>query len=97
MTFNDGDGNPIPGAADRPLDGTGTVSLAGLNLNTPTGLPEFILALQGESGSPGQVVVKLTWTATYDPSCIGPGATATPPPRQRRRRPAAEPHPRRRW
>ncbi len=80
ITFNDGDGNPIPGAADRPLDATGTTSLAGLNLNTATGLPQFVIALSGESGDPGQIEVKLTWTATYDPSCVGPGTTATPPP-----------------
>jgi hypothetical protein len=80
ITFNDGDGNPIPGAADRPLDATGATSLTGLNLNTPTGLPQFVIALSGETGDPGQIEVKLDWTATYDPSCVGPGTTASPPP-----------------
>lgn len=80
VTFNDNDGNPIPGAADRSLDATGTVDLTGLNLNTPTGLPQFIISLNGVSGSPGQIVVKLTWEANYDTSCTGGGVSAVPPP-----------------
>lgn len=79
LTFQDGDGNPIPGASDLSLDGTGSASLVGLNLNTATGLPQFVIALAGTSGSPGQVTVKLTWTAPYDPSCVGAGITAVAP------------------
>jgi hypothetical protein len=80
ISFEDGDGNPIPGATDRQLDRTGSISLTGLNLNTATGLPQFLIALNGTSGSPSQVEVKLTWNATYDPSCIRSGITASPPP-----------------
>jgi hypothetical protein len=72
IQFADGDGNPIPGVGPRPIDNTGTVDLTGLNLNSPTGLPQFLITLNGETGTPGQVVVKLTWTATYDPGCIKP-------------------------
>lgn len=80
IAFQDGDGNPIAGASNLALDPTGTVSLKGLNLNSPTGLPQFIITLKGQSGSPGQVVVKLVWTATYDPACAGPGITVGAPP-----------------
>jgi hypothetical protein len=69
--FNDGDGNPIPGAADRPLDKTGTVDLSGLALNTATGLPQFVITLVGETGKVGSVEVKLTWKANYDATCVG--------------------------
>jgi hypothetical protein len=79
LSFQDGDANPIAGASDLSLDGTGSASLVGLNLNSATGLPQFLIHLDGESGTPGQVVVKLTWTATYDPSCVGPGISATAP------------------
>jgi hypothetical protein len=79
VTFDDNDGNPIPGAADRPIDQTGTVNLGGLSLNTPTGLPQFIIALNGTSGSPSQIVMTLTWQADYNASCTGGGVSATPP------------------
>jgi hypothetical protein len=79
VQFADGDGNAIPGAADRPLDGTGTVDLSGLSLNTATGLPQFLIDLSG-AGNPGQIVITLTWTATYDPSCIGSGTTVAQTP-----------------
>jgi hypothetical protein len=77
VSFLDGDGSPIPGAADEPLDGTGTVALTGLDLNTPTGLPEFLITLVGASGAPAAVVVTLVWTGVDDPSCVKPGTTVT--------------------
>ena len=79
VSFEDTDGNSIAGAPDETLDNTGTVSLTGLGLNTALGLPQFLLNLSGVQGTIGQVQVKLTWTATYDPSCIGPNATAVAP------------------
>ncbi len=77
VDFEGGDGNPIASIATKSLDGTGTVSLAGLNLSTSTGLPEFLITLAGEQGTPPSVVVKLTWTGTNDPSCVKPGTTVT--------------------
>jgi surface antigen len=77
VQFLDGAGNPITGIADRALDSTGTAGLTGLNLNTATGLPQFLITLLGASGAPGSVTVKLTWTGTNDPSCIKPGTEVT--------------------
>lgn len=78
VAFDDGDGNPI-GLEERTLDETGTVSLSGLELNTPTGLPQFLFTLNGEAKEIGEVEVKLTWTANYDATCIGGKTTATEP------------------
>jgi hypothetical protein len=81
VAFADGDGNPI-GLEERTLDETGTASLAGLELNTPTGLPQFLFTLGGENEEIGAVEIKLTWTGDYDASCVGENATVTttPPP-----------------
>jgi hypothetical protein len=79
VAFDEGDGNAIPGLEERQLDETGTASLSGLELNTPTGLPQFLFALNGESGKVGFVEVKLTWTANYDTTCVGEHTTVTPP------------------
>ncbi len=75
VAFQDGSGNPIPGIADRAVDANGAVSLTGLNLNTATGLPQFLITLVGASGAPSAVVVKLVWTGVNDPSCVRPGTT----------------------
>ncbi len=80
VAFDDGDGNPIVGLAERALDETGTAGLAGLELNTPTGLPQFLFTLNGESGKVGFVEVKLTWTGDYDAACVGEKTTVTTPP-----------------
>lgn len=72
VAFRDGDGAPLPGIADRSVDGTGTVSLTGLNLSSPTGLPQFLITLTG-AGAPSSVVIKLVWTGVDDPSCVRPG------------------------
>ena len=76
--FADASANSIPGIPDMPLDATGSVSLAGLKLNTATGLPQFLVTLNGAGSRPKSVTVKLTWTATYDPSCVKAGTLATP-------------------
>jgi hypothetical protein len=78
IAFDDGDGNPIPGLEEAELDGTGTASLAGLALNTATGLPQFLFTLEGV-GTVGSVEVKLTWTGDYDASCTGEHTTVTQP------------------
>jgi hypothetical protein len=77
VSFQDGDANPLVGVPDKPLDATGSVDLSGLNLSTSVGLPQFLITLNGAQGTPGAVTVKLTWTGTDDPSCIGPGTTVS--------------------
>jgi len=80
VEFDDGDGNPIAGLPARSLDATGTASLSGLELNTPTGLPQFLITLIGETGAVGAVEVELSWTATFEPGCVGQGTKVTPTP-----------------
>lgn len=81
IAFADGDGNPI-GLPEQALDETGTASLAGLELNTPTGLPQFLFTLNGESEEIEAVEIKLTWTGDYNASCVGEKTTVTTPPQQ---------------
>ncbi len=79
VAFDDGDANPITTITPNPqnLDSTGAVSLVGMGLNTATGLPQFLFTLNGLTGQPGAVQVQLTWTGTYDTSCVGPNTTVT--------------------
>jgi len=79
ISFADGDGNAISGIADQTLDGTGATDLTHLNLTTTAGLPQFLITLDGGAAGTTSVVVKLTWTATYDPDCLQPGTTAAAP------------------
>ncbi len=74
VAFQDADAQPISGIPDKTLDGAGKVDLAGLNLSTALGLPQFVINLNGLQGTPGQVVVRLTWTGTDDPACAPSGA-----------------------
>jgi lysophospholipase L1-like esterase len=75
VTFQDEDGNPIPDAGQVPLDATGTAALGGLALSTQAGLPEFVITLDGTSGAPTAVSLKLTWSSpgAYDPACVNGG------------------------
>jgi len=75
VEFDDGAGNPIPGLPTKTLDATGSVDLTGLALNTATGLPQFLITLNGAPANTGQVVVKLVWSAAFDPACVGGGQT----------------------
>ena len=74
VRFADGDGNTIPGIGERAIDGSGTVDLSGLQLNTATGLPQFLITLNG-GATASQVVLKLTWTGNDDPACSREGIT----------------------
>jgi hypothetical protein len=78
ITFEDADGNPIPGVPTEYLDSTGSVGLAGLSLNGPLGLPQFLISLVNPTSPITSVTVKLTWTAAYDPSCVPPNGGVTP-------------------
>jgi hypothetical protein len=91
VAFDDGDGNPILGLEERTLDETGTASLAGLELNTPTGLPQFLFTLNGEQEKIGVVEVKLTWLADYNKTCIGEHTQATEPKQEPKPEPKPEP------
>jgi hypothetical protein len=92
VSFADGDGNPIAGLNPITLDETGSAGLAGLSLNTPTGLPQFLFTLEGEAGPVGEVEVKLTWQGNYDATCAEGGRATAPPqakPEPKKEEPAA--------
>jgi hypothetical protein len=78
VAFEDGDGNPISGVNPVNLDNTGTADLHGLALNSGAGLPQFLVALNGVSGSIGQVTMTLTYEDSYNPACTGGGQTVQP-------------------
>ena len=80
ITFEDADGNPIAGVPTQYLDSTGTVSLVGLNLSGPLGLPQFLISLVNPTTPITSVTVTLTWTATYNPACNPSGGGPTPTP-----------------
>jgi hypothetical protein len=74
--FEDGDGNPITSLPAQALDVNGSVALTSFNLSTEVGLPQFLITLNGVSGAPASVEVKLSWTGASDPSCTPVGQTA---------------------
>lgn len=80
VAFANGDGELIPGMPEIALDETGSASLSGLDLNTTTGLPQFLFALKEPTGPVGSVKVRLTWEGNYDESCTGENITVTKPP-----------------
>jgi len=80
VAFANGDGELIPGLPELTLDETGSASLNGLDLNTTTGLPQFLFTLKNPTGPVGSVKVRLTWEGNYDESCAGGGRTVTVPP-----------------
>lgn len=77
VQVEDGDANPIPGVPTLTLDGTGTVDLSPYSIS-PSGLPQFVITLNGTSGTPTSVEVKLTWTGTENPACVPTGNTESP-------------------
>jgi hypothetical protein len=70
VAFQNGAGNPLD-VADKPLDANGAVDLSGLGLNSETGLPQFLITLVGAAAELGEIKVKLTWNAAFDPVCVG--------------------------
>jgi hypothetical protein len=77
-TVEDADGNAVAGETNLPIDSTGSVDLTGLNPSAVNGLPQFLITLNGTSGAPTSVTIKLTWTAAYDTTCDSGGQTITP-------------------
>ena len=75
VDFRDVSGNAIPGVSQQSLDNTGSSDLRGLDLTGS--LPQFLITLNGLPAVPTSVTVKLTWTATFDPSCTTPLVSAT--------------------
>ena len=75
--FADSSGNPIPSIPDKPIDGSGADDLSGLGLEALHS-PQFLITLNTVSGTPTQVVVRLTWQATFDPDCIGDDTETEP-------------------
>jgi hypothetical protein len=73
VDFLNGAGNSL-GIPTASLDGTGSVDLTGLSLNSATGTPQFLINLTGAPANLGQVQVKLTWSNAYDPDCVGTGS-----------------------
>jgi uncharacterized repeat protein (TIGR01451 family) len=81
VQFVDGSGVQIPNAAPRSIDASGTVDLTGLDLATRSGLPQFLITLDGAGGKPQSVTVKVTWQGAFDPSCATkPGTEIVNPP-----------------
>ena len=74
--FADPSGNPIPGIADKPIDAAGAVDVTGVGLEALSSL-QFLITLNTPAGAPMEVVLKLTWEATYDPDCIDDGTQTT--------------------
>lgn|GEM_PF-699077 len=78
VQIEDSSGEPVAGIPAIQIDPkTGIASLADLNLN---GLPQFLITLDGNAAAAQQVVVKLTWTGTFDPTCESDTATVVNPP-----------------
>jgi hypothetical protein len=83
VQLQDNDGNALPSIPTQNLDATGSVKLSSFNLVTQLGLPQFLITLAGAPAGLKQLVVTLTWTGAYSPSCVAPGTTVTglqPPP-----------------
>lgn len=76
IEFDNGAGNPL-GIPNGTLDANGSIDLSALNLNTATGLPQFLVTLVGAPANTGNVVVQLTWVSSFDPACVAPGTTVT--------------------
>jgi len=78
VEFLDSDANPMPGVPSQAFGATDGVDLSTLALTST--LPQFLVTLEGLSGPLGEVVMTLTWEATYDPACLSGVVTAQAPP-----------------
>ena len=77
VAFADSSGNPIASIPAIPIDASGAVDLTGIGLEAFDS-PQFLITINSPSGTPTEVVVRLTWDATYDPECIGDDTTTDP-------------------
>lgn len=75
--FANSNGNPIPSIPDQAIDASGAVDLTGLGLEAVAS-PQFLITLDTISEVPTQVVVELTWDATFDPDCVGDDTETSP-------------------
>ena len=81
VSFVDSNGNAIAAVESQVIDANGGVNLSTLALTST--LPQFLIGLKlaDATATLGQVVVALTWEATYDPSCAsGVVSVQAPPP-----------------
>jgi cysteine-rich repeat protein len=77
IAFANSSGNPIGSIPDQPIDGSGAVGLTGLGLEAFDS-PQFLITLNTTSATPSEVVVRLTWEATFDPDCVGDDTETDP-------------------
>lgn len=68
VSFADSGGNDT-GIPPQQIDSNGAVDLTGLGLENVDS-PQFLITLNGTSGTPSEVTVRLTWESEYDPDCI---------------------------
>ena len=79
MQFANAQGAVQSTPAAQSLNSFGVASLAGLNFaSNPT--PQFVITLNGLTGSPANVSIKLTWKAAYNKACYSDGQTVSPTP-----------------
>lgn len=77
VQFEDANYVPIPGIATHSLNANGSTDLTNLNLPTTDALPQFVITLNGLTGSPSAVTLNVTWSGTYSPACVTPTAVVT--------------------
>jgi len=77
VTFTDGDGEPLAGLEEVALDANGAIDLSGMDLNSPTGLPQFLFGFTGLGEELGSIEARLTWRAAYAAGCGGEGRSVT--------------------
>ncbi len=80
VTIADGSGSALAGTGALSLDAAGAVDLTTLPIDPATGLPQFIIALNGAPAQQAAVTVELSWRADYDALCETPGTKAAQDP-----------------
>lgn len=78
VAFQSANGNPI-GIPDQAFSG-GIVDLSGLGLEAQPELPQFVIDIVDPPADLGEVTLRLTWSAAYDPACSGDDTEVDPEP-----------------
>jgi hypothetical protein len=73
VSFEDNQGNAVPGLPTASLDAFGTADLSGINIVSKIPLPQFVVNFTGLNPPPANFGIKLTWTAPNGPNCQGTG------------------------